>query len=61
MRQPTPGPMKLPADHDARMEQAERAAGWWLGSTGWADMLIAAYLNPQSNVERLAYEQGDKT
>lgn len=61
MSQPTPGPMKLPADHDARMLQAEHAAMWWLGSSAWADMLIAAYLNPQANEERLEYEQEDNS
>lgn len=33
MSQPTPGPMKLPVDHDDRMDQAEHAAMWWLGSS----------------------------
>lgn len=61
MRQPTPGPMKLPADHDARMEQAYKASEWWLGSKGWADMLISAYMNPQACEERLVYEQWEES
>jgi hypothetical protein len=52
--------MELPADHDARLTQAEKAAGWWLGDPEWAGMLIGAYLNPQANAERLADEQGGR-
>lgn len=45
-----------PPDHDARLAQARRRAGWELGSKDWADIIIRAYMYPQQDRERLQEE-----
>lgn len=45
--------MPLPPDHERRLDQARRRAGWELGDPIWADVIVAAYLDPDADVERL--------
>lgn len=57
--QPQPQPLPLPADHDARLAQARKRAGWEIGDPSWADLILAAYLNPGPDAVRLAREMED--
>lgn len=47
-------------DHEERMRAAERVALWYLGSRGYAGLLVGAYLNPDSAIASLEREQNDQ-
>jgi hypothetical protein len=51
--------MTLPNDHNERLEVARRVAEWELGDDSHADVIVAAYLNPEQAAERLADEKGE--
>lgn len=42
------------------LKSARRLAQWELGSRGWADQIIHAYLNPQATHEALDREGAEK-
>lgn len=54
----TPGQMELPHDHDGRIKQARDRALWELGDEAWADMILAAYMNPEADAESLEVARG---
>ena len=45
--------MQRPSDHDRRLAVVRRYAGWWLGTSSWANDLVKAYLEPQQATDRL--------
>jgi hypothetical protein len=49
-----------PPDHEDRMRQLRRRVGWELGDRTWADVFISAYLDPDSDRERLNAEMEKK-
>jgi hypothetical protein len=51
--------LNLP-DHEDRMRQVRRRVGWELGDRSWADIIIGAYLDPDSDRERLDAEMKEK-
>src|ERR1700676_2314722 len=48
---------EMAADHDERMRAAEKLSEWHLGSPGWADVLVGAYLHPTETMEILRTER----
>lgn len=49
----------IPADgpeHDARLAAARARAGYELGDPSWADLIVAAYLDPTADAAALARE-----
>lgn len=45
--------------HEAGMRAARRVAQYNIGDATWADLIVSAYLNPESALEQLRAEQGD--
>lgn len=54
---PTPKPAKH--DHARGLAAAQARAEWELGSASWADLIVAAYLNPEVAEKLLAEEMED--
>jgi hypothetical protein len=53
---PLPAPLPLTEDHPERLAVAQQIAAWELGDGSWADLIVAAYLNPEAADARLARE-----
>lgn len=47
--------LQLP-QHEQRLAAARRRAGWEIGDPSWANTIIAAYLDPDGDSERLTEE-----
>lgn len=45
-------------EHEERMRAARARAEWELGYAGWADTIIAAYMNPDDDRRRLRVDWG---
>lgn len=50
-------PFVRPPDHEERMAQARKRAGWELGDESWAGVILGAYLYPDHDAEELKREQ----
>jgi hypothetical protein len=55
---PLPPPLPLTEDHHERLTQARAVAEYEIGAPGWADVIVAAYLNPAASADRLTREIG---
>ena len=51
--------LALPPDHDERLRVARRGAQWELGDPSWADVILAAYMNPDKATEDLDALEAD--
>lgn len=58
---PLPPPLPLTEDHAARLAAAQRIAEWELGDPSWADVIVAAYLNPDQAAAELARQMNPPT
>lgn len=43
---------------EARMAQARRRAEWEIGDGSWADVILAAFLDPEADAEALDMDKG---
>jgi hypothetical protein len=51
-----PESMPRPPDHAERMRQARARSQWELGDESWADVILAAYLDPEEDAQALEME-----
>lgn len=54
-----PKPKAAKLDHARGLAAARRLSGWEIGDPNWADLLIAAYLDPATTEARLDEEMGE--
>ena len=52
--------MLTTSEHEQRLTVARRIAEWRLGSAGWADEIVGAYLYPDAAAAQVDFEQGEK-
>ena len=52
-------PFVFPADHEERMAQARKRAGWELGDESWAGVILGAYFNPDDDAWALERDMAE--
>lgn len=58
MPRPKATRMNKPEDHAERMQQVRARCTWEFGDSSWADVILAAYLDPTHDYDKLQNEMG---